>query len=305
VGGCHLEPTVLDNPRSPEAQTMVESSHVSISITEGSLGNIVPAGLILSRRGQESHQYNDYGCADGPKAAGQGPVPAHPRHSRPTDVTAGLIGSPWGGQVLRPAEPREQRLMDMKVEVVILPVSDVDRAKRFYQRRGFRLDIDHVSSEDFRVVQLTPPGSECSIIIDNGISSAAPGSVEGLHLVVVDIEAARAELVGRGVEVEEVLHDAGRVVHHAGLKGRVLGPDPEDHSYGEFASFNDPDGNGWLLQEVTKRAPPAFGGRLGHQGASKLVVMPRVAAIDGANFTGPGVQELYSATLAFVAQVPL
>jgi catechol 2,3-dioxygenase-like lactoylglutathione lyase family enzyme len=145
--------------------------------------------------------------------------------------------------------------MDMKLEAVVLPVSDVDRAKRFYQTLGWRLDADFVISEDFRVVQLTPPGSGCSIIMGNGITSAVPGSVEGMQLVVDDIEAARGELVGRGVDVGEVFHDAGGVFHHAGTEGRAPGPAPERSSYGSFASFSDPDGNGWLLQEVTTRLP--------------------------------------------------
>lgn len=145
--------------------------------------------------------------------------------------------------------------MDMKLEVVVVPVSDVDRAKRFYGSLGWRLDADFVTGEDFRVVQLTPPGSECSIIFGTGITSAVPGSVQGLHLVVVDIEAARAELVGRGVDVSELFHDAGGVFHHAGVEGRASGPDPERRSYGSFVSFSDPDGNGWLLQEVKTRAP--------------------------------------------------
>jgi catechol 2,3-dioxygenase-like lactoylglutathione lyase family enzyme len=122
---------------------------------------------------------------------------------------------------------RGVEVVEMKLEVVVVPVSDVDRAKRFYEMSGFRLDIDHVASEDFRVVQLTPPGSECSIIIGNGITSAVPGSVQGLQLVVFDIEAARAELVGRGVDVSEVFHDVGGVFHHSGTEGRATGPDPE------------------------------------------------------------------------------
>jgi catechol 2,3-dioxygenase-like lactoylglutathione lyase family enzyme len=150
---------------------------------------------------------------------------------------------------------RGVEVVEMKLEVVVVPVSDVDRAKRFYEMSGFRLDIDHVASEDFRVVQLTPPGSECSIIIGNGITSAVPGSVQGLQLVVFDIEAARAELVGRGVDVSEVFHDVGGVFHHSGTEGRATGPDPERRNYGSFASFSDPDGNGWLLQEVKQRAP--------------------------------------------------
>jgi catechol 2,3-dioxygenase-like lactoylglutathione lyase family enzyme len=144
---------------------------------------------------------------------------------------------------------------DMKLEVVVVPVSDVDRAKSFYQGLGFRLDIDYVGDEGFRVVQLTPPGSECSIILGDGITSAEPGSVQGLHLVVREIEAARAELVECGVDVGELFHDAGGVFHRAGTEGRVSGPDPERNDYGSFASFIDPDGNGWLLQEVKTRAP--------------------------------------------------
>ncbi|MEH2236049.1 VOC family protein [Nostoc sp.] len=143
----------------------------------------------------------------------------------------------------------------MKLEVLILPVSDVNRAKGFYESLGWRLDADFVTGEDFRVVQLTPPGSECSFIIGNGITSAVPGSLQGLHLVVFDIETARAELVGRGIEVSEVFHDVGGIFHHVGYEGRVPGPDPERHDYASFASFSDPDGNGWLLQEVKMRAP--------------------------------------------------
>ena len=145
--------------------------------------------------------------------------------------------------------------MDMKLEVVVVPVSDVDRAQRFYEALGFRMDIDYVGGEDFRVVQFTPPGSECSIIIGDGVTSAAPGSMEGLQLIVVDIEGARADLLARGVEVSEPFHDAGGIFHHAGEEERVTGPDPERSDYGSFASFSDPDGNGWLLQEGKVRAP--------------------------------------------------
>jgi catechol 2,3-dioxygenase-like lactoylglutathione lyase family enzyme len=144
---------------------------------------------------------------------------------------------------------------EMKLEVVVVPVSDVDRARTFYQRLGFRLDIDYIGGEGFRVVQLTPPGSECSIIIGDGITSAQPGSLQGLHLVARDIKTARSRLVERGVGVGELFHDAGGVFHHADTEGRVSGPDPERKDYGSFASFADPDGNGWLLQEVTTRAP--------------------------------------------------
>jgi catechol 2,3-dioxygenase-like lactoylglutathione lyase family enzyme len=143
----------------------------------------------------------------------------------------------------------------MKLEVIVLPVSDVDRAKQFYEELGWRLDADFSTGADFRVIQLTPPGSPASIIFGTGISAAAPGSVEGLHLVVTDIEAARAELVSRGAEVSEVFHDAGGVFHHSGTTAREPGPDPQRGSYGSFAAFTDPDGNGWILQEITTRLP--------------------------------------------------
>ena len=146
--------------------------------------------------------------------------------------------------------------MDMALEVVVLPVADVDRAKNFYkQTMGWREDADVSPGTDFRVVQMTPPGSGCSVIFGTGITPAEPGSVQGLHLVVHDIEAARAELAGRGAVVSEVFHDAGGVFHHAGTKDRVAGRDPEPDSYGTFASFSDPDGNGWFLQQITKRMP--------------------------------------------------
>ncbi|HEV7742346.1 MAG TPA: VOC family protein [Pseudolysinimonas sp.] len=145
--------------------------------------------------------------------------------------------------------------MDLKLEVVVLPVSDVDRAKEFYNRLGWREDIDFVHSPEYRVVQFTPPGSQASIILGTGITNAAPGSYEGLQLVVTDILAARDELVGKGVEVSEVFHDETGIFHHAGTAGRVSGPDAERGSYGSFLSFEDPDGNGWIVQEVTQKAP--------------------------------------------------
>jgi catechol 2,3-dioxygenase-like lactoylglutathione lyase family enzyme len=145
--------------------------------------------------------------------------------------------------------------VDMKLEVVVLPVSDVDRAKRFYQALGWRLDADFAGEGDFRVVQLTPPGSSCSVIFGTGVTSAVPGSAEGLQLVVTDIEAARAEVAACGVAVSEVFHDAGGVFHHAGTAGRAPGPAPEHRSYGSFVSFSDPDGNSWFIQEVTTRLP--------------------------------------------------
>ncbi len=145
--------------------------------------------------------------------------------------------------------------MDMKLEVVIVPVSDVDRAKGFYESLGWRLDADFPGEDGFRVVQLTPPGSACSIIFGSGVTGAAAGSAEGLQLVVDDIEAARDELVDRGVDVSAVFHDTGGVFHHAGVEARASGPAPERKSYGSFASFADPDGNAWFLQEVTTRLP--------------------------------------------------
>jgi predicted enzyme related to lactoylglutathione lyase len=143
----------------------------------------------------------------------------------------------------------------MKLEVVVVPVADVDRAKRFYASLGWREDADFATSDDFRVVQFTPPGSEASIIFGKGITSATPGAIDALQLTVYDIEATRDALVGRGVEVSEVFHDAGGVFHHADTEGRVTGPAPESADYGSFASFSDPDGNGWMLQEIKVRLP--------------------------------------------------
>jgi catechol 2,3-dioxygenase-like lactoylglutathione lyase family enzyme len=147
--------------------------------------------------------------------------------------------------------------IDMKFEIVVIPVSDIDRAKKFYANLGWRLDADFDDGEDFRVLQFTPPGSGCSVIFGKNVTGAAPGSAQGLYLIVSDLEAARKELIGRGIEVSETFHNAGA---YAGpdepyLFGhvRVSGPDPEHGSYRSFASFRDPDGNGWLFQEVTKR----------------------------------------------------
>ncbi|WP_405578307.1 VOC family protein [Streptomyces sp. NBC_01092] len=145
--------------------------------------------------------------------------------------------------------------MDMKLEVVVLPVSDVDRAKGFYTRLGWRLDADIAPDENFRVVQVTPPGSPASVIFGTSVTSQTPGSAQGLQLIVDDINAAYDELKRLGAEPSEVFHDVGGVFHHAGTDGRVPGPDPQRTSYGSFLSFGDPDGNGWLLQEVTTRLP--------------------------------------------------
>lgn len=143
----------------------------------------------------------------------------------------------------------------MRLEVVVIPVSDVDRAKAFYESLGWRLDADFPGEDGFRVVQFTPPGSACSVIFGAGLTTAEPGSADGLQLVVNDIEAARSELVAAGIGVSEIFHDDGGVFHHAGLSHRAPGPAPEGKSYGSFASFNDPDGNGWYVQEVTTRLP--------------------------------------------------
>ena len=150
--------------------------------------------------------------------------------------------------------------VDMKFEVVVIPVSDVDRAKEFYGRLGWRLDADFNNGDDFRVMQFTPPGSGCSVIFGKNVTGAAPGSAQGLYLTVSDIESTRAELVAHGINVSNVFHDAADV--HAGndqpyLFGRVRvnGPDPEHRSYRSFVSFSDPDGNGWLLQEIKERLP--------------------------------------------------
>ena len=143
----------------------------------------------------------------------------------------------------------------MKLEVVVLPVADVDRAKDFYKELGWRLDMDVSTGPDFRVVQLTPPGSACSVIFGTGITAAAPGPVAELLLAVDDIQAARDEIAGHGVRVSEVFHDEGGVYHHAGAAGRLPGPHPDRKSYASYASFSDPDGNGWLLQEITTRLP--------------------------------------------------
>jgi catechol 2,3-dioxygenase-like lactoylglutathione lyase family enzyme len=145
--------------------------------------------------------------------------------------------------------------MDMKLEVVVIPVSDVDRAKDFYKSLGWRLDADLATDERFRVVQLTPPGSPASVIFGTHVTDQAPGTARGLQLVVDDVVAARVELLELGVEVSEVFHDTGGVFHHGGTEARVAGPDPERRSYGSFLSFSDPDGNGWILQEVTTRLP--------------------------------------------------
>ena len=177
--------------------------------------------------------------------------------------------------------------VDMKFEVVVIPVSDVDRAKEFYGRLGWRLDADYDNGDDFRVIQFTPPGSGCSVIFGKNVTAAAPGSAQGLYLIVSDIEAARDELVAHGVDATEVFHDAGGV--YAGTdppylfgRRRVSGPDPEHRSYRSFVSFSDPDGNGWLLQEVTTRLPGRVAGDTTYASAGDLSqALQRAAAAHG------------------------
>jgi catechol 2,3-dioxygenase-like lactoylglutathione lyase family enzyme len=143
-------------------------------------------------------------------------------------------------------QTKETAIMDLKLEVVVVPVSDVDRAKAYYEKLGFNLDVDHRQGDAFRVVQFTPPGSACSITFGVGLGAEmAPGSLQGLHLVVSDIEATRADLVGRGVDVSDLFH--------FGEGGQTPGLDPERRDFGTYLSFSDPDGNGWLVQEVPSR----------------------------------------------------
>ena len=143
----------------------------------------------------------------------------------------------------------------MRFEALALPVTDVDRAKAFYASLGWRLDADVTVDDHYRVVQFTPPGSPGSIIFGQGVTTMAPGSLQDLMLIVDDINAARAELIGRGANVSDVWHDETGIFHHAGIEGRVVGPDPDNRSYGSWAAFADPDGNGWLLQEIKERLP--------------------------------------------------
>ena len=145
--------------------------------------------------------------------------------------------------------------MELKLEIVVIPVSDVDRSKAFYERIGFRLDADFSTDRGLRVVQLTPPGSEASIIFGERLTTAEPGSIQCLHLITSDIAAARAELLERGAAVSEPRHDADGIFHWAGDENRVAGPHPATDSYGTYASFADPDGNSWTIQQIVTRAP--------------------------------------------------
>jgi catechol 2,3-dioxygenase-like lactoylglutathione lyase family enzyme len=149
----------------------------------------------------------------------------------------------------------QERRLDKKLEMIVLPVSDVDRAKAFYLSAGLREDLDYTSGVDFRVIRLTPPGSRTSILFGIGVTAAAPGSVEGLHLTVADIEEARDELLEQGIDVGGVFHDVGGVFHHASPGFHVPGLDPAGRAFASFARFADPDGNGWVLHEARDRPP--------------------------------------------------
>ena len=174
-----------------------------------------------------------------------------------------------------------------KFEIVVIPVSDVDRANAFYAKLGWRLDADYAHENDFRVIQFTPPGSGCSVIFGKNVTAAAPGSAQGLYLIVPDIEAARKELLGLGVAVSEPFHGANGVYVGSDepyLFGsvRVSGPDPEHRSYRSFASFRDPDGNGWVLQEITTRLPGRVAGETTFGSAGDLSqALRRAAAAHG------------------------
>jgi catechol 2,3-dioxygenase-like lactoylglutathione lyase family enzyme len=175
------------------------------------------------------------------------------------------------------------RTVDMKLEIVVIPVSDVDRAKRFYGELGWRLDADFAAGDDYRVIQFTPPGSGASVIFGKNVTAAAPGSAQGLYLIVSDIEAARNDLLTRGVKVSESFHAADSV--YAGTdqpflfgRHRVGGPDPEHRSYRSFASFKDPDSNGWLFQEITTRLPGRVEGDTTFTSSAELATALRRAA---------------------------
>jgi catechol 2,3-dioxygenase-like lactoylglutathione lyase family enzyme len=175
---------------------------------------------------------------------------------------------------------------DMKFEIAVIPVSDADRAKEFYSKLGWRLDADYDNGTDFRVIQFTPPGSGCSVIFGRNVTGAAPGSAQGLYLIVSDIAAARDNLLSLGIKVSEVFHNEGV---YAGpdepyLFGRlrISGPDPEHRSYRSFASFNDPDGNGWLFQELTTRLPGRITGNTTFTSTSDLAsALRRAGAAHG------------------------
>jgi catechol 2,3-dioxygenase-like lactoylglutathione lyase family enzyme len=184
------------------------------------------------------------------------------------------------------ATANKAQALDMKFEIVVIPVSDVDRAKAFYANLGWRLDADFASGDDYRVIQFTPPGSGCSVIFGTNVTAQQPGSAQGLYLIVSNVAAARKELIGRGVKVSDVFHagDSFTGPDEIYLFGsrRIGGQDPEHRSYRSFASFNDPDGNGWLFQEITARLPGRVEGNTAFTSPSDLAAaLKRAAAAHG------------------------
>ena len=177
--------------------------------------------------------------------------------------------------------------VEMKLEVVVIPVSDVDRAKSFYTKLGWRLDLDAAPNAEYRVVQFTPPGSSCSIIFGRGVTQAAPGSAQGLHLIVPDIVALRNQLVARGIGVSEPFYDPSGLFHHAQAGAVIQGLQPQRNSYGSYASFSDPDGNTWVVQEVTVRLTgDEHGGPLTSISALQASFRRAVAAAQGNGKSG-------------------
>jgi catechol 2,3-dioxygenase-like lactoylglutathione lyase family enzyme len=172
--------------------------------------------------------------------------------------------------------------VDTKFEIVVIPVSDIDRAKAFYTKLGWRLDADYDNGTDFRVIQFTPTGSGCSVIFGRNVTAAAPGSAQGLYLIVSDIAAARAEYLRRGVDISEIFHNegvyAGPDEPYLFGRSRVTGPDPEHRSYRSFASFKDPDGNGWVFQEITTRLEGRIAGNTTFGSTNDLAATLRRAA---------------------------
>jgi catechol 2,3-dioxygenase-like lactoylglutathione lyase family enzyme len=183
-------------------------------------------------------------------------------------------------------------VMDQKLEVVVLPVADADRAKAFYGSLGWREDADFAAGPDFRVLQFTPPGSEASVIFGTGVTNAEPGSTEAIMLTVTDLDACLADLRGRGVEVDGPWHDAGGVFHHGGTAQRVRGRDPQNRPYCSFASFADPDGNTWVLQEITTRLPGRVVGPTRYADADDLAeALRRAAAAHGEHEKRTGAED--------------
>jgi catechol 2,3-dioxygenase-like lactoylglutathione lyase family enzyme len=180
----------------------------------------------------------------------------HPKSDRALTTMikeASMSSTPHGGDGA--SDSPGPATVALKLEVAVLPVADADRAKAFYEGLGWRLDANVTIDQHYRVVQFTPPGSTASIIFGQGTTNMAPGSLQDLVLVVEDLDAARDELIRRGADVSEIWHDETGIFHHGGTEARVPGRDPKGRSYGSWASFSDPDGNGWLLQEITQRLP--------------------------------------------------